>query len=184
MVDDEDYTMADHRDALRRAGHTVVGLTRLDDAVAMLEVSFSGGTNHSPFDVVLIDLMSGQVSPQCLVNSYQGISTRQNNQGQALGQWLWESAGARAQVSRPIHCYFTNVPEAYCSHSDFLRQEFNIPPVNPFDLQSAHKFILLKFKILPSKLSLELERIRQDWAPFMSVNLPLVSLPAMGSNVP
>lgn len=162
MVDDEEHTMSDHRAALRLAGHRVTGLTRLETALHALKASFNGSPRDS-FDLVLIDLMMpGQDIPTLLLPCYQGIATRLNNQGQALGQWLWDEDGARCKHGRPIHCYFSNIPQAYCLHSSREHQEFC----------GASDFVLKKTELMPSQFSSALANIEKLWTP-LKLQLPL-----------
>ncbi|WP_280154894.1 response regulator [Piscinibacter sp. XHJ-5] len=154
MIDDEEHVLMNHRIKLRDAGHSVKGITRLDQALQVLEASFSGPPGDG-FDLVLIDLLLPHHIPPQLLGYYQGIATRVNNQGQALGQWLWEKAGAHREPGRPIHCYIANIPGFYCDHTLAANQEFS----------GSRAFILDKTKMMPSQMAAALSSVDKLWGP-------------------
>jgi response regulator RpfG family c-di-GMP phosphodiesterase len=177
MIDDEEDTLSDHRAALRHAGHRLFATTRLEVAVSELEHSFQGHPAHPPFDFVLIDLLlPGQIPPDALSIYYNGLTKCSHNEGQSLGQWLWECAGAHQFVERPLHCYFSNVIQLYCLHRDVNHQEFSASAQTQMELSQARKFVLDKTRIRPSKLDAELGRVATLWNTLKKAAPP--SLPA------
>jgi hypothetical protein len=159
-LDDEEGNVADYRRALRERGHVVKAVTSLQKALETLMLSFSGGASEQ-YDIIIIDLMLlGQNVPYPLTNYYNSILRRTHNEGQAIGQWLWEKEGASKKPNRPIHFYFSNVPTVYSPNEDPARQEFGKYEV-AIDNFSLHKIVTP-----PSQLPQKLEHVFDLWRKY------------------
>jgi hypothetical protein len=161
-LDDEEHKTSEYRNALVENGFTVTATKRIWDAVDELKASFY--SNSPDFNLVLIDLMlPGQPVGATLQKSYMGLVTREHNEGQALGQWLWETEGAKQIHHRPMHCYFTNGYQFYSQHRVTNQQEF-LP-------ENASDFILHKTSIKPSNIADKLRRVHDQWIKMLAADL-------------
>jgi len=159
MIDDEEHTMSDHRKALRGTGNHVLSSTSLIKSIEIIEQSLLEDSQDA-LDLVIIDLLlPAQTPPAHISRYYESLKNRRDNQGQALGQWLWESAGARINIKGPAHCYFTSLSPHYSFHSDNSLQEF-------VKTEDTHKFILEKTLVRPRQLNSKLIEIMQLWQQF------------------
>ncbi len=163
IVDDERYVIADHRDALRRAGHTLQWVPDLEGAVAVLQA-----TAPQPVaDLVLIDLMLGCEIPPLLRSGYGQLADRRHNEGQALGQWLWSRGGRRCRKDGPMHCYFSHVPHLYQLAAQPAVQEFALPgDITPSGTKPTGlgTLLLSKSTVRPSQLPQRLTAVEAWWA--------------------
>jgi len=167
-VDDRFEEVHDHVAALRQAGHRVDHAPNLQQARALLLAEFahqlaqntSAATSagHSApavaagaptpsapngFSMVFIDLMVGGAIPSDLQSACKGLAVGRLNDGQALGQWLWQRR-CNGEPTTP-YAYFSNIPESFQSHSDAARQEFLF---STGDARSS--LVLEKFNVFPS----------------------------------
>lgn len=166
MVDDEEYTMSDYREELEEAGHIITIANDLQEAVGFFE-------SETVFDFVLIDLMLGSRKiPRFsfdgenvdLNEFYKKLKSQEHNEGQALGQWLWQSCREHKNFSNIKYCYFTNVPSFHQLHKDVKMQEFSfLDKKKKIDVSKVANFILAKPNILPINLKSKIEEICNLW---------------------
>lgn len=163
LVDDEENAVSDHIDALRQAGHAVSYDNNLIAAHDTLIRSFADADPKNHFNLVVIDLYIGSIPP-VLMPHYTKLQPGTQNEGQALGQWLWEAAGARRIAARPMHCYFTNFPGNYVLSRPGHEQEFRPLPQgqNEADVHSA--MLLEKWAVPPSKIVQRISKVEALWA--------------------
>jgi CheY-like chemotaxis protein len=171
IVDDDEYTMADYRDALEEGGCTVTSATSLQEAGDILVESMVGGSAKIEF--VLIDLMLGsRRMPTLVLNGnlinlndyYKGLTSQKNNEGQALGQWLWQTKTESNNFSVPNYCYFTTVAGHHQRHTKDELQEFAMPgEPGKYDKSNISKFVLAKPSIMPHQLREKIQDILQLW---------------------
>lgn len=163
LVDDEENAVSDHIDALRQAGHAVSYDNSLLAAHDTLIRSFADADALNHFDLVLVDLYIGSIPP-VLMPHYTKLQPGTQNEGQALGQWLWDIAGARQTAARPMHCYFTNFPGNYVLSRPSHEQEFRPLQVD-CDQTAVHSAMLLeKWAVPPSKIVQRISNVKDLWS--------------------
>lgn len=154
-VDDEPWTLGDCFAALRQKDHKVEYVETLVAAHHRLKPVAKNSRGQPDFDLVVIDLRLGTTIPPPLQSYYQGLEPGTHNEGQSLGQWLWEVAGAHQSTSGPMHCYISSFPELYRNHRTAGKQEFLGHAVG--------SFILSKFDAKPSAIANQLNEIWTAW---------------------
>ncbi|MEN9866792.1 MAG: hypothetical protein RL748_2382 [Pseudomonadota bacterium] len=173
MLDDEEYTMADHREALESQGHIVYATTTLKQATTVLQAGFVD--LEKQIDFVVIDLMleeplvTGSIAglnknKDSLNDYYKNLKAQKLNQGQALGQWLWERGGRIQHENGPMHCYFSNVPDLYQFHNAKNQQEFwRGADSEEVDKNKVREFVLDKTVIAPNEFPTAIQKIVVLW---------------------
>lgn len=169
-VDDRFDEVHDHVATLRQEGHLVDHAPSLLRARDLLFADFRGnaplrtatsaqvgspapGPGAIPnaasvsigYSIVFIDLMVGGPIPPELAIACQGLTVGRLNDGQALGQWLWQRR-RNGEPSVP-YAYFSNIPESYQAHSVGAQQELLFASGD-----ARPSLILEKFNVLPSAM--------------------------------
>lgn len=126
-IEDDMVPIGNYRVQLLNAGHEVE-VVREGVATAHEKLKASLADRRTGYDCVIIDLsLPHEQVPTVLLKAYQPlapIGSFSMNQGQAIGQWLWEGEGLRNRVGRPWHFYLTQVPDQYRHHPAVDKQEF------------------------------------------------------------
>ena len=158
-IEDDMVPIAKMRLDLVAAGHTVE-VVRQGVASAHRKLLASFGDSTLAFDCVIIDLsLPDEKVPQTLQCWHEPLAVNGRfsmNQGQAIGQWLWESEGLRQKSGRPWHCYLTQVPDQYCNHPDAGKQEFSAA-----DGSWIGEFLVSKWTV--KNLPEVLHKLGQSW---------------------
>jgi CheY-like chemotaxis protein len=149
QVDDEEDVTKEYRDCLSTAGHEVHWVNTLVEAVAVLKEGSSPG-----FDLVVIDLLLGCDIPPDLSVHYEALRKQYQNEGQALGRWLWLNHGRRQNKRGPMHCYFSSLLHNYQPWK--AGTEFD-------GLGDKASFLISKWSVKPAQMSTMLQLVVSAW---------------------
>lgn len=154
MVDDDESAMADYRRVLRQSGIIVDFASSLEKAVAKINDNMK---TAEKYDFILLDLMLHGNIPTELEGSYNKISKKINNQGQALGQWLWEVLNNPDYSHQFAYCYLSAIPQNYAPPEIQSNLEFGSWFSSFEEVKS--NIVLNKLRLSPYMLRTSIENI-------------------------